>query len=283
MERQGYRHATCYTAVKALRRLSRRVNLLDTEAVKTFLATVPWTESSKERMTNDLVRFYGYKTIPFDKPRYKRVETLPFIPLESEVQNLISGVGKKTTTFLQLIKETGCRPGEAWNLRWIDIDVEKSTVSIRPEKNSNPRVLKISNRLVGMLSTMPKTWKLVFRNPEIDEIKTLGWMRRSFQRQRKRMAVKLQNPRIEQISFRTLRHFKATMEYHRTKDVLHVMRILGHRNIKNTLRYTQLIDFETEDYVCKVAKTISEASSLIENGFEYVTDFQDTKLFRKRK
>jgi integrase len=85
-------------------------------------------------MTNDLVRFYGYKNIPFDKPRYKRVETLPFIPLESEVQNLISGVGKKTTTFLQLIKETGCRPGEAWNLRWIDIDSEKSTVSIRPEK-----------------------------------------------------------------------------------------------------------------------------------------------------
>src|SRR5208282_6457660 len=39
MERQGYRHATCYSAVKALRRLSRRVDLLDTEAVKTFLAT----------------------------------------------------------------------------------------------------------------------------------------------------------------------------------------------------------------------------------------------------
>jgi|SRR5208337_1736544 len=77
-----------------------------------------------------MVRFYGYKNIPFDKPRYKRVETLPFIPLESEVQNLISGVGKKTTTFLQLIKETGCRPGEAWNLRWIDIDVEKSTESL---------------------------------------------------------------------------------------------------------------------------------------------------------
>ena len=130
--------------------------------------------------------------------------------------------------------------------------------------------------MTGMFNNVPKAWKLVFRNPEIDEIKTLSWMRRSFQRQRKRMAVKLQNPRIEQISFRTLRHFKATMEYHRTKDILHVMRILGHRNIKNTLRYTQLIDFETEDYVCKVAKTISEASSLIENGFEYVTGFQDT-------
>jgi integrase len=136
MERRGYRHATCYTAVKSLRRLSRRVNILDTEAVKGFLATVSWSESGKERMVNDLVRFYGYKDIPFDKPRYKRVETLPFIPSESEVQNLISGVGKKTTCFLQLIKETGCRPGEGWNLRWIDIYFEKSTVSIRPEKTA---------------------------------------------------------------------------------------------------------------------------------------------------
>ena len=97
------------------------------------------------------------------------------------------------------------------------------------------------------------------------------------------MAIKLQNPRLEQISFRTLRHYKATMEYHRTKDILHVMRILGHRNIKNTLRYTQLIDFGTDEYVCKVAKTIKEAQELVESGFDYVTEIDNVKLFRKRK
>ena len=32
-----------------------------------------------------------------------------------------------------------------------------------------------------------------------------------------------------------------------------------------------------------LSDTIDEAKALIENGFEYVTDFQDTKLFRKRK
>jgi hypothetical protein len=58
---------------------------------------------------------------------------------------------------------------------------------------------------------------------------------------------------------------------------------LGHRNIKNTLRYTQLVNFETDDYVCKVGKTVEEAKALIEDGFDYVTDVEDLKLFKKRK
>ncbi|MGD0977760.1 MAG: methyltransferase domain-containing protein [Candidatus Bathyarchaeia archaeon] len=46
------------------------------------------------------------------------------------------------------------------------------------------------------------------------------------------------------IHFYTLRHWKATMEYHRTKDILYVMKLLGHKNIANTLIYTQLVEFE---------------------------------------
>jgi hypothetical protein len=48
--------------------------------------------------------------------------------------------------------------------------------------------------------------------------------------------------------------------------------------------YTQLITFnESEEYTCKTAATIQEASNLIENGFEYVTEIDGTKLFKKRK
>ena len=207
----------------------------------------------------------------------------PFIPLEAEVQSLVAGCGKKTACFLQLIRETGCRAGDAHNLQWTDIDFEKPTISVRPEKNSNPRVLRVSGRLIGMLSGLPRAWKLVFRNPEIDEIKTLNWMRRSFQRQRKRLAIKLQNPRLEQISFRTLRHYKATMEYARSKDILHVMRLLGHRNIKNTLVYTHLVNWESDEFVSKVATSQKEISELIEAGFEFVLQKDGLAYFRKRK
>lgn len=61
------------------------------------------------------------------------------------------------------------------------------------------------------------------------------------------------------------------------------MQILGHRNIKNTLIYTQLIGSEEDEYICKAAKTVEQASELIEAGFEYVCDIEGVKLFRKRK
>ena len=78
-------------------------------------------------------------------------------------------------------------------------------------------------------------------------------------------------------------HRKASMEYHKTKDILYVMKLLGHRSIKNTLVYTQLIDFREEDYVCRVTNSIQEACQLVEAGFEYVTEIDGNKLFRKRK
>jgi len=72
-----------------------------------------------------------------------------------------------------------------------------------------------------------------------------------------------------------------------TKDILHVMDFLGHKNIKSTLRYVQLegvlYQRENEDFICKVASTIEEAKTLIEAGFQFICDFNGAKLFKRRK
>jgi len=76
------------------------------------------------------------------------------------------------------------------------------------------------------------------------------------------------------------------MLYHQTKLEFFVMQQLGHKNITNTLLYIQLDHalFQGEvDYVAKVAKNEKEIFALIEAGFEYVTDFEGSKMFRKRK
>ena len=66
--------------------------------------------------------------------------------------------------------------------------------------------------------------------------------------------------------------------------MLYVQRLLGHRSLKTTLRYTQLIALpQSQEYICKAAKTTEEAKQLIEAGFEYVTDMNGVKLFRKLK
>ena len=74
------------------------------------------------------------------------------------------------------------------------------------------------------------------------------------------------------------------MLYHKTKDLLHVKARLGHKDLRTTLRYTQLLEtLEDDEYHCKTATTVKEATQLIENGFEYVAEKDGTMMFRKRK
>jgi len=66
------------------------------------------------------------------------------------------------------------------------------------------------------------------------------------------------------------------------------MKTLGHKAIQSTLIY---IDLERaafrspkdDEYTIRVAETMDEACDLLEAGFEYVTDMNGTKIFRKRK
>jgi integrase len=192
---------------------------------------------------------------------------------------LIACTNKQIATFLQLGKETGARAGEIFNLKWTDINFENRTVNITAEKGSNSRILRLPSKLIGMLNNLNKNNEQLFSH-----YKSLATLRRTFERHRKRTAHNLGNPRLLKITFHTLRHWKATTEYRKTKDLLYVMKILGHRNIKNTLLYTQLIPAENdEEYISKIARTIDEAKKLVEVGFEYVCQIEDAKLFRKRK
>jgi len=98
------------------------------------------------------------------------------------------------------------------------------------------------------------------------------------------MASKLGNPRIQSIHFHTLRHWKGSTEYHKTKDIVHVSRLLGHRSIQNTLRYIQLQAEEDDSFLCKAAKSRSEVTVLVESGYDYVCKLEDgIQMFRKRK
>jgi len=78
------------------------------------------------------------------------------------------------------------------------------------------------------------------------------------------------------------------MLYPDTKDIMFVMARLGHKSLTSTQIYVRLLQTGNRDeYVSKVATTLEESQTLIESGFEYVTDMQigqmSYKLFRKKK
>jgi integrase len=282
LKKEGYRESTIRLRTRLMKRLMKLgANILDPESVKEAIAKQnTWNENTKLTVVNTYTVFLKMIGWTWTPPIYKETRKLPFIPTELEIDQLIASCGKKTATFLQTLKETAMRSGEALNLEWTDVDVDRKVIRVTPEKNSNPRIFKVSNKLIAMLSRLPKKSERVFET-------TLSSLRGTFYYSRQIAAEKLQNPRIRIIHFHTLRHWKATMLYHQTKDILYVMNFLGHKSIKNTLLYVQLAEVifkETpEEFTTRVTKSVKGARALIESGFDFVLEMDGVKIFRKRK
>ena len=283
LKKEGYRPSTIRGAVKNLNALGRHCNILNPENMKAYLAKANYGDNNKDKIIGDMARFYKSQKIEWYRPLSRRVETLPFIPLESEIDSLIGGLGPKLSVFTRIVKETGARPCEIYQLKWTDIDNEANTINIKPEKGSRPRQPHLSTNTMAGIMSQKREGASVFRTEGRDIDEQYGNFYRNFGKQRMRIAQRLQNPRIRRISFKTLRHWKASTLYAKTKDLLLVKETLGHRSISSTMKYTHLVPFTDDEYVCKVARTVEEAKNLVEDGFDYVTDFDGMKLFKKRK
>jgi len=278
MKKQGQAETTIETRIYRLNKLVQKgADLMNPDSVETVLATEKWTPANKRFFVMAYLSFTRAFNIVWKPIKTHYEPKQVFIPLEKEIDALISGCGKTTSTFLQVLKDTGARAGEAAKLKWIDVNCENNTISINnPEKGSHSRTIKVSTKTVAMINALPKKSEYIF-TPNVRALQS------TFSRSRKRLARTLQNPRLLQIHFHTLRHWKGTMEYSRTKNILYVKHLLGHKRLENTEIYTHLIDFENEEYHSATAKTVEEAKNLIENGFEYVCDMESVKMFRKRK
>jgi len=280
LKKDGRSEATIETVCKRLRQLSEKCDITDPEQVKATIANSAWQNITKLTVARIYGQYLKFTGKQWQQPKYTIENKVPFIPTEQEIDSLIASARTKTATLLQLLKETGARIGEARKLLWIHIDQERKTVYITAEKGSNSRILPISLKLIGMLNQLPKTNEKVFPQTE-------HTIRVVFTQLRNRTTIKLNNPRLKQIHLHTFRHWKGTMEYHKTKDIVHVKTTLGHKSIENTMIYINiehaLFLAENDQFTCKIAKDPNEASQLIEAGFEYVQTIDGLHLYKKRK
>lgn len=257
-------------------------DLFNPENVKEVIALYKCQDGSKKVMVDAYKSFAKFLGISWDPPKYKSPSKIPFIPLEREIDDLIACCSKRTAALLQLLKETGARLGEALQLRWTNIDTECRVVRIEPEKGSNPRILKISEKVLGMVNSLPKDSEKIFggRNKRKVFIESLN-------KTRKKASAKLQNPRLLQIHYHTLRHWKGTIEYHKTHDPWHVKKLLGHKSMQSTELYINIeqaiFELTPEEFHVKVTSDSQEIKGLLEVGFEYVCEKDGLMFFRKRK
>jgi len=96
---------------------------------------------------------------------------------------------------------------------------------------------------------------------------------------KKRLAFNFSNPRLLQMHFHTLRHWKLTTYAHAIKDPFQTQLFARHEDMKSTMRYIHLERTvyqvsDKDEWFVKAAKTVDEASERVSVGFEYVTDVE---------
>jgi uncharacterized protein YlaI len=163
LKNNGYADCTVEGYVRILRILAYRgADLWNPESVKHTIRIQPWSIGRKAIAVHACTHFAKMFGISWEPPNYKPPDKLPFIPTEKEINDLIAGCSTKIAAFLQLLKETGMRTGEAFNLKWTDLDTINNALRITPEKGSNPRIFKISNTCAAMLNRLPKNSERIF-------------------------------------------------------------------------------------------------------------------------
>ena len=177
--------------------MDRGANLDYPEIVKEVIARQSWSQNRRRIVISSYTKFLEFQGLTWDPPRCKITRKIPFIPIEQEIDDLIAGCPNTVATFLQLLKETAMRCGEALRLKWKNFDMERRIITLNePEKGSNPRIFNdLSGKLLSMLNTLPR------ENENLFVTRTRNSLKNTYCRARKRLAYKLGNPRLNEIHF----------------------------------------------------------------------------------
>jgi len=282
MKKNGKAEATIRYYGKALFKLSQNCNLSNPENVKQYIANLSKKEGYKKNLCCAYDLFAKANGLTWQKPQYFVPSKLPKIPQEAKIDMIISNASLKLATAISISKDTGLRPIEVMNLTLRDLDLQNSTIYPTTAKHGSPRALKLKTATVNILNKY-----LMSRNMGLNDKLFGKWNSDTygkwFRHTRNKVSNKMADITIKSIRLYDLRHFYATMTYHRTKDILYLKQQMGHKRIATTLLYTQLLNLNEDEWTCKGATTVEQATQLIENGFQYVTEMDGVKLFRKRK
>jgi integrase len=236
MKKEAYANSTINAVAKRLRYLKKNCLLEQPEIVKGFIAEKNCSNAFKETLIEAYDLYTKANNIVWKKPFYDRYDKLPKIPSEEKLNMIIARSSKKFALVFSMMKDLGTRPVELTWLKVKDIDLEKGIVTITSAKHCVGRTLKLKSQTLIMLNAYVLLKKLN-QNDRLFPVES-GSLSESYRRFRNKLADNLGDMSIKSIRLYDFRHFKATMEYHRTKDLLHVKRLLGHKDLRTTLRYT---------------------------------------------
>lgn len=232
------------------------------------------------KQTIDMAKRMGY-LVP--DPEYPKISVKPtrfrYLSIEEEEKLLASLDPKRPITsqppyerrrpefnahqqqhydFIVMLLDTGARFSELATLEWSAIDLETKTINLWRPKVRNESILYMTDRVFNILNRkfITKSCRYLFTNTSGGPMSYIPKMwRRTFER-----------AGLENATPHTLRHTLATRLVQSGLTIYEVKEILGHTDIKTTMRYSHLERVDAMKKARDVLNIINSTPSSVKNA-----------------
>ncbi len=186
----------------------------------------------------------GVKQLKEPPGRVRYLET-------DEIDKLLSAIDSQSEEIRGYLKpivilalHTGLRKSEILGLKWKDVDFKNKRVTVLKSKNNEIRSIPMNETVYRELDNISGNAEngYLFHNRDG---KPFGDIRRSFDRV-------LEDAGIENFRFHDLRHTFASHLVMKGCNIQTVQQLMGHKDIKMTMRYSHLSRAHLEEAVSKL-------------------------------
>ena len=199
------------------------------------------TENTLHSRINAMKFYYeqvlGREKFFWEIPRPKKQLQLPRFFNQDEIASIIKAAGNiKHKAMLMLAYASGLRVSEVVSIRTSDIDSSRMCILIRQAKGKKDRMVALSPVLLVMLREYWKTAKpskdgYLFQGQNKNEPYSTRSLQLVLAAAKKKAGV------LKPGSIHALRHSFATHLLDKGTDVTMIMKLMGHNDIRTTLRY----------------------------------------------
>lgn len=219
------------------------VNDLTNERLKDYfvycLDKLALTENSLHSRIN-AIKFYFEQVLKrpsfiFDISRPKKRTSLPAVFSKEDIERILKKVeNKKHKTMLLLAYSAGLRVSEVVALRLQEIDINRMIIRIIDAKGKKDRIIPLSKTALKHIREYIEVYKPVdflFEGQDRQEAYSKRSLQLVLEKAKQAAGIKRKG------SIHALRHSYATHLMDKGVDITYIQKLLGHNDIKTTLRY----------------------------------------------
>lgn len=169
---------------------------------------------------------------------------------KEETKRLLDAVKESKNPQMQNIIElllfTGARKREIMDAKWEDVHLERRFIRVPLSKSGKPRNIPLSSAAMEVIERLPRFKDCPFLVPNPATLQPYTGVYEVWHRVRKQAG-------LEDVRLHDLRHTYASHLVNAGASIYVVSKVLGHSQIKNTMRYSHLSEETLLDAVEKTA------------------------------